>query len=214
MSSVSIKPTAAPKNPYLPKPNLRIWLDGELLSPEQAKISVFDHGLLYGDGIFEGIRIYKGRIFKEEEHVRRFFQSAKAIRLQLPYNEEGVSDAMHQTMEANGVTGDGYIRLVATRGVGSLGISIVRTACPSIIVIVDTISLYAPRSVPARAALHRLQHHAEPPQQHQPPGEIAELSEQRDGQARSPRRRRRRSHHAQPPGVHLGVHRRQHLPGS
>jgi len=146
MSTATIEVQAMPKseNPYAPNPELKIWIDGELLPAEQAKISVFDHGLLYGDGIFEGIRVYNGRIFKEEEHLKRFGQSARAIRLDLPMSLEEVGEAMHEALRANGITGDGYIRLVATRGVGSLGLSIYHTACPSIIVIADKIALYPP----------------------------------------------------------------------
>lgn len=133
-----------PENPYAPNPNLKIWMGTELVPVQEARVSVFDHALLYGDGVFEGIRIYNGKIFKEAEHIRRFFESAKAIRLELPMTAGQVSDAMHQTMRANGISGDGYIRLLATRGVGLLGISITHTACPTIIVIADKIALYAP----------------------------------------------------------------------
>ena len=131
-------------NPYAPDPALKIWLDGELVPAAEARISVFDHGLLYGDGCFEGIRIYNGKIFKEAEHIRRFFESAKVIRLTLPLSKEGVSAAMADAMAANGITGDGYIRLLVTRGVGSLGISPIHTANPSVIVIAATIQLYPP----------------------------------------------------------------------
>jgi branched-chain amino acid aminotransferase len=133
-----------PENPFSPNPNLKIWMGTELVPVQEARVSVFDHALLYGDGVFEGIRIYNGKIFKEAEHVRRFFESAKAIRLELPMTPGQVSDAMEQTIRANGIKGDGYIRLVATRGVGLLGISITHTACPTIIVIADKIALYAP----------------------------------------------------------------------
>ncbi len=129
-------------NPYAPNPDLKIWLENRLVPAEEARISVFDHALLYGDGVFEGIRIYGGRIFKEAEHVKRFFESAKAIRLEITMTPQQVRDAMHKTMEANGITGDGYIRLVVTRGVGSLGISVAHTACPTVIIIADKIALY------------------------------------------------------------------------
>lgn len=131
-----------PKNPYAPRSDMRIWLDGELVNAPEAKISVFDHALLYGDGVFEGIRIYGGRIFKETEHIKRFFESAKAIRLEISRTSQQISDAMYETMAANGIDGDGYIRLVGTRGVGSLGIAISHTACPTVFVIADKISLY------------------------------------------------------------------------
>ncbi|HNQ24640.1 MAG TPA: branched-chain-amino-acid transaminase [Phycisphaerae bacterium] len=115
---------------------------GRLVPVLEANINVFDHGLLYGDGVFEGIRIYGGRIFKEAEHIRRLFDSAKAIRLVVPMTAKEVSEAMYAAMAANGITGDGYIRLVVTRGVGALGISTKRTANPTLFVIADAISLY------------------------------------------------------------------------
>jgi branched-chain amino acid aminotransferase len=105
---------------------------------------VFDHGILYGDGVFEGIRIYNGTIFKEAEHIKRLFESAKAIRLTIPWTAEEISNAMHETVRANGIDGDGYIRLVVTRGVGSLGLSIYHTACPTVFIIAASIALYPP----------------------------------------------------------------------
>ena len=143
-AAIEVQSMPKPKNPFAPDPDLKIWIDGKLAPVEEARISVFDHGLLYGDGIFEGIRIYNGKIFEEAQHIKRFFESARAIRLDLPMTREGVSEAMHEAMRANGITGDGYIRLVATRGVGSLGLSIHHTACPSVIVIADKIALYPP----------------------------------------------------------------------
>ncbi len=133
-----------PVNPFAPRPGMKVWVGNDIVPVEEARISVFDHGLLYGDGVFEGIRIYNGRIFKEKEHIKRFFESAKAIRLELPMTGDAISDAMYKTMEANAIAGDGYIRLLATRGIGLLGISVLHTACPSIIVIADKIALYAP----------------------------------------------------------------------
>jgi len=131
-----------PENPFAPRPGLKVWVGEGLVPAEQAVVNVFDHALLYGDGIFEGIRIYHGKIFKEQQHIQRFFESAKVIRLTLPMSPEQLSRAMYDTMRANGVSGDGYIRLVVTRGVGALGISIRRTANPTIIIIVDKITLY------------------------------------------------------------------------
>jgi len=144
MSTAVLESRPMSNNPFAPRPGLKVWMGTELVPVEQAKISVFDHGLLYGDGVFEGIRVYNGKIFKEEDHVSRFFESAKAIRLEIPMTPREVADAMHRTMEANGVTGDGYIRLVVTRGVGSLGISVHHTACPTVFVIADKIALYPP----------------------------------------------------------------------
>jgi len=140
--AVKRKVETMPENAFAPRPGLKVWVGEGLVPAEQAVVNVFDHALLYGDGIFEGIRIYHGKIFKEQQHIQRFFESAKVIRLTLPMSPEQLSRAMYDTMRANGVTGDGYIRLVVTRGVGALGISIRRTANPTIIIIVDTISLY------------------------------------------------------------------------
>ena len=137
-----VKSMAKSQNPFAPRPDLNVWLDGEIVPVSEARISVFDHGLLYGDGVFEGIRIYDGKIFKEAEHIQRLFESGKAIRLEIPLTPAQVSEAMHEAMRANGVTGDGYIRLVVTRGIGSLGISVHHTACPSVFVIADKIALY------------------------------------------------------------------------
>lgn len=144
MTVASIEVNAMTENPFAPNPDLKIWMGSQLVPVAEARISVFDHALLYGDGVFEGIRIYNGKIFKGNEHIDRFFDSAKAIRLELPMPREQVKDALHQTMAANGLTGDGYIRLVVTRGVGSLGISILKTACPMIFIIADKIALYPP----------------------------------------------------------------------
>jgi branched-chain amino acid aminotransferase len=123
------------------QPSLKIWLDGHLVDKADAKVSVYDHGLLYGDGVFEGIRVYNGRIFECEHHVKRLYLSARAIRLEIPFTKQQVIDAMEQTVKANGFT-DCYIRLVVTRGVGTLGIDPKRCARPSLFVIADMIQLY------------------------------------------------------------------------
>jgi len=132
-------------NPYNPRAGLKIWMDGQLVPAHEARISVFDHALLYGDGCFEGIRVYNGRIWKEKEHLDRFRLSLKAIELDIGMSLDEVAVAMREALAANGLTGDGYIRLLATRGVGSLGISVKHTANPSVIVIADTIALYPPQ---------------------------------------------------------------------
>jgi branched-chain amino acid aminotransferase len=134
--------TLADMNPFAPNPDLRIWIDGALVPTSEAKISVFDHGLLYGDGCFEGLRVYDGKVFKLEAHVRRLLESCKALRLDLGRSPTDIRQAVTETVVANGITGDGYVRLVATRGVGSLGISVKETACPSVIVIADALQLY------------------------------------------------------------------------
>lgn len=119
----------------------QIWLNGKLVPTDQATVSVYDHGLLYGDGVFEGIRIYGGRIFKCATHLRRLFESAKAIRLAIPYTAEQLTAAMRQTMLANGRT-DGYIRLCVTRGAGPLGLSPFTCEKPSVFIIVESLLLY------------------------------------------------------------------------
>lgn len=144
MSTIMEEVEAMSDNPYAPRPGLKVWVGNEIVPVAEAKISVFDHGLLYGDGVFEGIRVYNGKIFKEEEHIKRFFESAKAIRLKIPMTPQKVSHAMYQAMAANGIDGDGYIRLVVTRGVGLLGLSIGHTSNPMVIVIADKIQLYPP----------------------------------------------------------------------
>jgi branched-chain amino acid aminotransferase len=120
---------------------MKIYLDGNLVDSAEAKISVFDHGLLYGDGIFEGIRLYGGNVFRLDEHLERLEYSAKAILLKLPWSRKEISDAICATCRANGLT-DGYIRLVVTRGVGDLGLSPWLCPKPSIFIIADKIALY------------------------------------------------------------------------
>lgn len=119
----------------------KIWLDGKIVDETEAKISVFDHGLLYGDGIFEGIRFYEGRVFRLTEHIERLFMSAKALLLKMPWTLEEVCVATLETIRANGLR-DGYIRLVVTRGVGDLGLNPYLCPRPSMFVIASGISLY------------------------------------------------------------------------
>ncbi len=144
MTQAIVENQTMTENPFAPRADLIVWMGTELVPVAEARISVFDHGLLYGDGVFEGIRIYNGKIFKESEHVERIFESAKAIRLEIPMSRDEVRSAMLRTMEANGINGEGYIRLVVTRGVGSLGISVMHTACPMVFIIADKIALYPP----------------------------------------------------------------------
>ena len=120
--------------------SLKIWLDGKLVDKENAKISVYDHGLLYGDGVFEGIRVYSGRIFECEAHLDRLWASAKAIRLEIPVSRDEFRAAMEQTIKANAFT-DCYIRACITRGVGYLGISPKNCGRPSVFIIADTITI-------------------------------------------------------------------------
>jgi branched-chain amino acid aminotransferase len=128
---------------FTPNPNLKIWLDGKLLPCEQANVNVFSHGLLYGDGVFEGIRVYHGRIFECKPHMLRFTNSLKAIRMEIPWTAEQIVDAMQETMKAN-KTDNGYIRLVAARGVGALGIHPFRCNPPTVFIICSTIAMYDP----------------------------------------------------------------------
>ncbi len=120
---------------------LKIWIDGEYHDEQNAKVSVFDHGLLYGDGVFEGIRVYGGKIFKCEEHVKRLFDSAKAIWLDIPMTPQEVTDAMYDALKVNNLT-DAYIRLVVTRGRGDLGLDPRKCPKPTVIVIAASITLY------------------------------------------------------------------------
>ena len=122
---------------------MKIFLDGALVESADAKISVFDHGLLYGDGIFEGIRLYGGNVFRLDQHLERLEYSAKAILLKMPWTRAQISEWTCETCRANGLT-DGYIRLVVTRGVGNLGLSPNSCPKPSIFIIADKIQLYPP----------------------------------------------------------------------
>ena len=124
---------------------MKIYLAGKLVDKEQAVVSVFDHGLLYGDGVFEGIRVYSGRVFLLKAHVERLYESAKAIRLTIPISPEEMTQAVKDTVAANNIN-DGYVRLIVTRGAGSLGLDIRRTSNPQTIIIADTITLY-PREI-------------------------------------------------------------------
>lgn len=121
--------------------NLKIYIDGNFYDQSEAKVSVFDHGLLYGDGVFEGIRFYHDRVFRLEEHIDRLWDSAKAIALEIPMSRSEVIAAALETIRQNDLH-DGYIRLLITRGVGSLGLSPDSCRRPSVIVIAATITLY------------------------------------------------------------------------
>ncbi len=120
---------------------LKVWLDGKLVDEKDARISVFDHGLLYGDGVFEGIRVYNRRVFELETHIKRLYESAKAIRLVMPMSKSKLIGAVEKTTEANGVV-DGYIRLVVTRGVGTLGLNPFICENGRLYIIADNIQLY------------------------------------------------------------------------
>src|SRR6202158_5373060 len=119
----------------------KIYIDGKFYTEADAKVSVFDHGLLYGDGIFEGIRFYNGRVFRLEEHLGRLWDSARSICLEIPMSRREMTEALLETIRQNDLR-DGYIRLLVTRGVGNLGLNPVQCKDPSVIIIVATIALY------------------------------------------------------------------------
>jgi len=120
---------------------MKIWLNDRLVDEKEAKISVFDHGLLYGDGVFEGIRVYGGKIFEFDAHIRRLYESAKVIRLEIPLSRQKLVEVTQQCVKANNVV-DGYIRLVVTRGVGTLGLNPFVCKEPQVFIIADSIQLY------------------------------------------------------------------------
>src|SRR5205807_1053296 len=122
---------------------MKIYIDGKYYDQKNAKISVFDHGLLYGDGIFEGIRAYNGRVFKLKEHTDRLFCSAKAILLDIPMSPAEIMRAVVETCRENKIR-DGYVRLLVTRGTGTLGLNPNRCKHPSVIIIADKIQLSPP----------------------------------------------------------------------
>ena len=120
-----------------------IWVNGKMLPKSQAMVSVYDHGLLYGDGVFEGIRIYKGKIFKCQQHIDRLYHCAEQIALKIPITKEEMEAIQRECIEINGIK-EGYIRLVVTRGYGTLGLDPRRCPVPGIICIADQIALYKP----------------------------------------------------------------------
>lgn len=121
------------------------YVDGRFVPKEEASVSVYDHGFLYGDGVFEGIRVYGGRVFKLDEHVRRLYDSAKAILLEVPMPPEEMKRVIVETVRRNGLR-DAYVRPIVTRGRGDLGIDPRACARPTVVVIVDRIQLYPERA--------------------------------------------------------------------
>lgn len=120
---------------------LKIWLNEGLVDEDQARISVFDRGVLYGDGVFEGIRVYNGKVFEHQAHIDRLYVSARTIRLKIPLDPETMKDRVEQTVQANGIS-DGYVRLVVTRGIGDLSLDPTVCENPQIFIIAATIQLY------------------------------------------------------------------------
>ena len=138
--SAAVKPADESRSKAAPKP-LTIYIDGEFFPEAEAKVSVFDHGLLYGDGIFEGIRFYNGRVFKLEEHLERLWDSGHSICLGIPMSRNEMTEAVLETIRQNDLR-DGYIRLLVTRGVGNLGLNPAHCKRASVIIIAATVSLY------------------------------------------------------------------------
>src|SRR5262245_4377076 len=121
----------------------KVYVNGKLFDKPEAKISVYDHGLLYGDGVFEGIRIYEGKIFRLKEHVDRMYESARAIKLEIPLSRSQMVEAIQSTVKANDKY-NGYIRPIVTRGAGTLGLDPRKTTDPQVVIIVDDITMYPP----------------------------------------------------------------------
>ena len=142
-SREAVKPTV--DKPAAAKPAAKksqIYVDGEFYAEGEAKVSVFDHGLLYGDGIFEGIRFYNGRVFRLDEHLDRLWDSARSICLEIPMSARAMGEAVLETIRQNDLR-DGYIRLIVTRGVGNLGLNPEQCKTPSVIIIAAQIALYS-----------------------------------------------------------------------
>ena len=158
----------------------KIYIDGKFYSEANAKISVFDHGLLYGDGIFEGIRFYNGRVFRLEEHLLRLWDSARSICLEIPMTMRDMTEAVLETIRQNHLR-DGYIRLLVTRGVGNLGLNPTQCKSPSVIIIAATIALYPAGLLSERINDRDLRDAAQQSGGVKSGGQIVELFEQRHG---------------------------------
>jgi len=120
---------------------MKVWLNGKLIENKDAGLSVHDHGTLYGDGVFEGIRVYGGSIFQSRAHIDRLYNSAKYIRLKIPYTKHELTEAIHETLRANDIS-DGYVRLVVTRGAGTLGLDPFKCPRPNVFIITGQVELY------------------------------------------------------------------------
>ena len=134
-------PSAEETPPAQENQPLKVYVNGQLCDKQDAKISVYDHGFLYGDGVFEGMRSYGGKVFRLEQHLVRLWESAKAIWLEIPMTRQNITDAVYETLKVNGIP-DAYIRLVVSRGAGTLGLDPNKTSDPQVIVIADRITLY------------------------------------------------------------------------
>ena len=148
-NQTSPSPAPRPGAPVARPNDGLVYVSGTFRPAAEAAVSVFDHGLLYGDGVFEGIRAYNGRVFKLERHIDRLFDSAKAIRLEIPHTHAEVCDLVVETCRQNGIS-DGYIRLVVTRGPGDLGIDPRKCPCAELIVIARQLTMYTAASAGIR----------------------------------------------------------------
>ena len=163
--------------------SLKVYINGKLYDKEDANISVYDHGLLYGDGVFEGIRSYGGKVFRLDQHLDRLWNSAKAIWLQIPISKAEMAKAIDDTLAVNHIA-DGYIRVVVTRGVGTLGLDPNRTARPAGDHHHRPDLALSGRALPEGAGDHHRQHHAEPSGGAEPADQVAQLPQQHPGQDR------------------------------
>ena len=193
--------------------SLKIYINGKLYDKEDAKISVYDHGLLYGDGVFEGIRSYGGKVFRMDEHLDRLWNSAKAIWLEIPMSKTEMAKAIDDTLAVNGIK-DGYIRVLVTRGVGharARSQPVQRSASDHH----RRQDLALSRGVVPEGAEDRHgQRDAEPSGGAEPADQVAELPEQHPGEDRGASGRLHRGADAQPQGRNRRMHRRQHLSGA
>ena len=176
--SAAVKPADETTTRVAAAKELTIFLDGKFVPEADAKVSVFDHGLLYGDGIFEGIRFYNGRVFRLEEHTDRLWDSARSICLEIPMSKEAMTEALLETIRQNGLR-DGYIRQIVTRGVGNLGLNPTQCKKPSVIIIATSIALYPEESY--RSDHRYLRNAADWSGAIEPCGKVAELSQQCHG---------------------------------
>ena len=134
---------------------MRVYINGKFFDKADAKVSVYDHGLLYGDGVFEGIRVYHGKVFKHHEHIERLYESARSVAIDIPMDVDAMRKVVLDTLRRNQLK-DSYVRLMVTRGVGDLGLHPRKCSKASVIVITDTIKLY-----PADAYEHDHRAHAD-----------------------------------------------------
>ena len=193
--------------------SLKIYINGKLYDKEDAKISVYDHGLLYGDGVFEGIRSYGGKVFRLAEHLDRLWDSAKAIWLEIPMTQEEMAKAINDTLARQRHQGRLHPRWSSPAAPARWGSIPNRCSDPQVIIITDHIALYPRRVLREGAGDRHGQHDAQPSGGAEPADQVAELPEQHPGQDRGPAGRLHRGPDAQPQGRSGRVHRRQHLPG-